>query len=51
MLGCCIYLLTLSFFYADVIGKIAHVSDVIPVQAMYQETASNTRTVVLTNLQ
>ncbi|KAM0827975.1 hypothetical protein ACQ4PT_067855 [Festuca glaucescens] len=34
----------------DVIGKISHVSDVVPVQSLYQTEASNTRTIVLTNL-
>lgn len=36
--------------FIDVIGKIAHVSDVVPVQSMYQTTASNTRTVILKDL-
>ncbi|KAM0839241.1 hypothetical protein ACQ4PT_060443 [Festuca glaucescens] len=34
----------------DVIGKIEMVSDVIPVQSMFQATASNTRTVILKDL-
>uniref|UniRef100_A0ACD5XK49 Uncharacterized protein n=1 Tax=Avena sativa TaxID=4498 RepID=A0ACD5XK49_AVESA len=37
--------------FVDVIGKISNVSDVIPIQSMYQTTASNTRTVMLTDLQ
>ncbi|KAM0902532.1 hypothetical protein ACQ4PT_019216 [Festuca glaucescens] len=36
--------------FVDVIGKISHVSDVVPVQSLYQTEASNTRTIVLTNL-
>jgi hypothetical protein len=40
----------LVYSVADVIGKISHVSDVVPVQSLYQTEASNTRTVVLTNL-
>ncbi|KAM0911497.1 hypothetical protein ACQ4PT_013418 [Festuca glaucescens] len=36
--------------FVVVIGKISHVSDVVPVQSLYQTEASNTRTIVLTNL-
>ncbi|KAM0919994.1 hypothetical protein ACQ4PT_007868 [Festuca glaucescens] len=36
--------------FIDVIGKIEMVSDVIPVQSLYQATASNTRTVILKDL-
>ncbi|XP_051181180.1 replication protein A 70 kDa DNA-binding subunit A isoform X4 [Lolium perenne] len=36
--------------FVDVIGKISHVSDVVPIQSLYQTEASNTRTIVLTNL-
>ncbi|KAM0839242.1 hypothetical protein ACQ4PT_060443 [Festuca glaucescens] len=36
--------------FIDVIGKIEMVSDVIPVQSMFQATASNTRTVILKDL-
>ncbi|XP_047093720.1 replication protein A 70 kDa DNA-binding subunit A-like [Lolium rigidum] len=36
--------------FIDVIGKIDMVSDVIPVQSMYQQAASNTRTVILKDL-
>ncbi|CAM0872263.1 unnamed protein product [Alopecurus aequalis] len=37
--------------FIDVIGRITMVSDVIPVQAMHQATASNTRTIMLADLQ
>ncbi|KAM0829438.1 hypothetical protein ACQ4PT_066900 [Festuca glaucescens] len=37
-------------FLKDVIGKIEMVSDVIPVQSLYQATASNTRTVILKDM-
>ncbi|KAM0823597.1 hypothetical protein ACQ4PT_070773 [Festuca glaucescens] len=36
--------------FIDVIGKIEMVSDVIPVQSLYQATASNTPTVILKDL-
>ncbi|KAM0930661.1 hypothetical protein ACQ4PT_000849 [Festuca glaucescens] len=36
--------------FIDVIGKIEMVSDVIPVQSLYQATASNTRTVILKDM-
>ena len=38
-------------FAADVVGKITMVSDVIPVYLMYQHTSSNTRTIMLMDLQ
>jgi len=37
--------------FVDVIGHINMVSDVIPIQSMYQTTASNTRAVILADLQ
>ena len=38
------------YFSTDVIGKITMVSDIIPVQSMAQTTASNTRTILLTDI-
>jgi hypothetical protein len=35
---------------ADVIGKIDMVSDIVPIQSMYQKTASNTRTIILKDI-
>jgi hypothetical protein len=39
------------WFFVDVIGKISSVSDVMPVQSMYQNTPSNTRTIILMDLE
>jgi replication factor A1 len=36
---------------ADVIGKISKISDLLPVQSIYQTAASNTRTIILTDLE
>ncbi|KAM0904043.1 hypothetical protein ACQ4PT_018277 [Festuca glaucescens] len=36
--------------FVDVIGKIKMVSDIVPVQSIYQTAASNTRTIILKDL-
>ncbi|XP_047084782.1 uncharacterized protein LOC124696039 [Lolium rigidum] len=36
--------------FIDVIGKIDMVSDIVPIQSMYQTTASNTRTIILKDI-
>ncbi|KAM0874511.1 hypothetical protein ACQ4PT_037356 [Festuca glaucescens] len=36
--------------FVDVIGKIEMVSDIVPVQSIYQTAASNTRTIILKDL-
>lgn len=37
--------------FLDVIGRITAVSDVIPIQSMHQPEPSNTRTIILTDLE